>query len=190
MSDSQHQTNEAPTSQQAGTRKAPPPAGGEKPRAEVYLDRSRDFSTIHGDITNGDPHHGIAAYQDGLPFNHSDELLYDHPEVQTDPNKLKKADRLINRAQKLLDRARSAEPAEEIEDDDDPDQAEGPVNINAWARGIADWPWQEITNFIARKYSKRVKDKHDALELLLNEKAVTLAQLSPKHRAIIDRGYA
>jgi len=188
MADSQHLTTDA---DKAGTRKAPPPAAVEadKPRAKVYLDRSRDFSTIHGDIAPGDPHHGIASYQDGLPFNHEDELLFEHPEVQSNPDKLKKAERLVTRAAKLLERARSAEPSDD-EDDDDTQMTEGPVNINAWARVIADYPWQEITNFIARKYSKRVKDKHDALELLLNEKAVSLAQLSAKHRAIIDRGYA
>ncbi len=200
MDDSQHQTNDdkAP----AGARRAPPPASDglqmrrvEAPsqRAKVYLDRSRDFSTVHGDRTKDDPHHRVNAFQNGLPFNASDELIYDHPDVQDNEANRAKADRLIARAQKLLDRARSSGVSDEDDDDEGSeevnDEIGGAVDLGAWARGVADWPWQEITNAIARRFSKRIKDKHDALELLLTEKVVQPGQLSKQHRAIVDRGY-
>lgn len=197
----QHQTNDDSTSQSAGTRTAPPPpldlapdrrTRDAPPRVQVYLNRSATFSTIHGDTIAGDPHHGVAAYQDGLPFNHEDKLIWDHPEVLADENKQKKAERLIARAEKLLQRARSTGAADEEEEDDlDGDDGESgtDVDLGAWARGIADWPWQEISNALARRFSRRVGNKFEAIELLVNEKVVAPGQLSRSYRAMLERGF-
>ncbi len=180
----------------APTRVAPPPrAEAKAPAAKVYLDRSRDFSTIHGEITKGDPHFGVASYQNGLPFNHQDELIIDSPEIAADPKLQARADKLMARAQKAAEQAKLRKPVRDQdldEDDEDADGEEdgeagpGPVNLGAWARGQGDWPWQEISNFIARKYSKRVADKRAAIELCLEQHVVTQNQLSRSFRRLIE----
>lgn len=162
-------------------------------RAKVYLDRSQDFSTVHGEIPQGERHFGVMGFQNGLPFNHQDELMYDHLDVQENPKLLARADRLIARAEKYLATAKSKkvvtedddEEGEEI-DGEEGEEGVGPVNLNAWARGIADWPWQEVSNYIARKYSKRVVDKRAAAELCLAEHVVTRAQLSKSLLRLVD----
>ena len=174
---------------------APPPrAEAKAPAVKVYLDRSRDFSTIHGEITKSDPHFGVAAYQNGLPFNHQDELIVDSPEIVSDPKLQARADKLLARAQKAAEysRQRKASKDEDLDEDEVDDEDEdgeagpGPVNLGAWARGQGEWPWQEISNFIARKYSKRVADKRAAIELCLEQHVVTQNQLSRSHRKLIE----
>lgn len=192
MTDTQHDGEENERTNTGAARVAPPPPSEVK-RPSVYLDRSRDYSTAHGDRDKDDPHYGIATMQNGLPFNHQDELMFDHPMVQSNPKLMQSADRLATKAARLLARARSAEP----DDDDDieegtdtlDDEPAEPVNLNAWARGIAEYQWQEVSNQVARKYGKRISNKFGAIELLLKEGAVMPGQLSKAHRAILDRGY-
>lgn len=162
----------------------------QRQRATVYLNRSEEFSTIHGEIPVGDPLTGIMGFQNGLPFNHQDELMHDHPLVDEDPKLRARADKLLARAAKYAAAAATRAPASEVDpvDEEDEDEGEGlgPVNLAAWARGQGDWPWVEITQYIARKYSKRVMDKRGALELCIAENVVTRAQLSRPHQRLLD----
>lgn len=45
------------------------------------MDRSRDFSTVHGERGPDDRHSAVHYYQDGLPYDAEGLCLDDHPEM-------------------------------------------------------------------------------------------------------------
>jgi hypothetical protein len=151
---------------------------------KVRLDKSRTFSTVHGDRPAGDPHANVSYYQDGLPYGGDEVLVSDHPEVQADPKKKELAERLLKRAtkqakNKVSTMANSGGPVSVATE-------EGGVNLSAWARGEQDVVWQELVNAISARFSVRVGGKHAALELLLEEQVVTFDDLSVEHKSIIE----
>lgn len=153
------------------------------------MDRSRTFSTVHGERLPGDPHVGVAFYQGGLPFRPDGTLFENHPEITGDPEKLAKVERLKAKAAKFVEKAR-AKPAPDDEDDEDDDGEEDaaeqePINLSMWARGEQQLEWQVVTNAIAQRFHVRVKDKRDALERLIQEHVVAPGDLSPKHQKLI-----
>jgi hypothetical protein len=153
----------------------------------IRMDRSRAHGTVHGERVAGDPHAGVHFYQDGLPFNAQGELVADHPDITGDPAKQMKVERLQAKALKLLAKLKeraSDEDEEDDEDDEDKDQA--PINLEAWARGEQELEWQMVTNAIAQRFGVRVKDKRGAVERLIEERVVAPADLSPKHRKLIQ----
>lgn len=141
----------------------------------VRLDRSREYSTIHGDCPPGDPHHRVSFYQQGLPYGPDEVLLHEHAEVQTDPVKKERAERLMKRAAKT--RKAGGDPA-------NPSEKEA-INLASWARGEQELTWQEVTNAIAQRFSKRVKDKIGALECLIEERVVAFGDLSAAHAQLL-----
>jgi len=143
----------------------------------VRLDRSMEFSTIHGDRLVGDPHHNVFFYQRGLPYGPDEVLLHDHPEVEGDPKKKALAERLLKQAAKRGPSTMANSPAE---------KGKSEVNLTAWAMGEQDVVWQEVTNAIARRFSVRVNNKTDALELLMAERIVTRDQLSEEHLKLFE----
>lgn len=81
------------------------------------------------------------------------------------------------------------------EDDDDADDEDGDKqpNIEAYLRGDADSDiqWHILTNLIAARWGRRVKDLPTALEFMIIEedgpKIVPIAQLSPRLRSKLPR---
>jgi hypothetical protein len=146
-------------------------------QAIVRLDRSRDYSTVHGDRLVGDPHYNVHFYQHGLPYGPDERLLFDHAEVQGDPKKKALAEKLIKRAAK--------KGPSTLADSGGP-TTEGPVNLVAWAMGEQDVVWQDVTNAIARRFSVRVANKTDALELLMSEHVVAKDQLSDEFAKLFE----
>lgn len=160
------------------------------PPVIVRIDRSRTHSTVHGERQPGDPHAKVFFYQDGLPFNSQGELIEDHPEVTGDPAKLAKVERLKAKAAKLLsklqERKKAASDDDEDEESEEEEQDSAPINLEAWARGEQELEWQLVTNAIAQRFSVRVKDKRGALERLIEERVVSIGDLSAKHRKLLQ----
>ena len=61
----------------------------------------------------------------------------------------------------------------------------GPVNLTAWARGEGEWPWQEVSNAIGKRFNRRVPNKQAAIEFLVDEKIVALADLAPDFQKLV-----
>jgi hypothetical protein len=155
--------------------------------AIVRLDKSRDYSTIHGERRPDDPHYAVYYYQYGLPFDAHGILLHDHPEVKGDPRKQAAVEKLMKRAAKVKKEA-PGDAVDELlsrdESDDGDDKPE--LNLEMWARGEQKWRWQEVSDAIAARFSKRVTDKKGAVEVLLEEKVVPLGALSSELRKLVS----
>ena len=154
-----------------------------QPAVSVRMDRSRDYSTVHGERLPGDRHAMVHFYQDGLPFDSRGYLLPEHPDVTENDGLKKKAEKLLKNAAKVKAKA----PGDDSADDNGAGDGEPiPVNLETWARGEGEWPWLEITQAIARRFSRRVSNKRDALELLIAEHVIAPADLSPGLKKLLD----
>lgn len=154
------------------------------PVPQVRMDKSSDYTTVHGERMVGDPHHSVHYFQDRLPYDARGFLIPDHPDILGDENLKKRAEKLLKAAskQKRAAPGDAAVAGEEAEGDGD----DKPVNLEVWARGEDDWPWQQVTNAIARKFARRVSNKRDALELLVTEKVIAPGDLSVANKKLLD----
>lgn len=166
---------------------------------QVRMDKSRTFSTVHGDRLEGDPHQFVHFYQDGLPFDAKGLLIADHPDVERNPKLKTLAERKMEKAAKAKPVARKPaadELAGDDEDGDDADREEGdddgdsandePINLTDWACGRQKLEWQLVTNAIAQRFHVRVGSKTHAIELLLKEGVVTKGDLSREHAKLVQ----
>lgn len=160
----------------------------------VRMDRSRDFATCHGERTPDSEHATLHFIQSGLPFDSEGVLITDHAFFEPDKqNPSKRALMLRERAEKLIQTAAKqsrprveGEPETADETADEANGSRGSANLESWARGEARVPWQEVTQAIARRFSVRVANKQGAIELLLKERVVNMAELSDEHRKLVD----
>lgn len=158
----------------------------------VRMDKSRDFATVHGERVPGSPHANVHFYQNGLPFDSQGILIHDHDDFELGKDKPSahalmiraRAENLIQKAAKRVKPAGESGVAAEDEIEEDGDK--GPANLEQWARGEVRVPWPEVTQAIARRFSKRVSNKRDAIELLVVERVVAKGELSDEHRKLID----
>lgn len=164
----------------------------EEQQVQVRMDKSRDYATCHGERTSGNSHAAVHFYQNELPFDAQGILIFDHPDFEPESEKPSaKAIRLRERVEKLMAKAiKSARPkaegnSSEVEDDDS-GTSDGPANLEMWARGEVRVPWNEVTQAIAKRFSRRVSNKHDAIELLVQERVVSMGELSDEHRKLLD----
>jgi hypothetical protein len=159
---------------------------------QVRMDKSRDYATVHGERIPGDPHAAVHFTQNALPFDAQGILITDHPVFEPGIEKPSKhAITLRDRAEKLIAKAiKSAKPKVEGEtaevEDDDGGADNGPANLETWARGESKVPWNEVTQAIAKRFSRRVSNKHDAIELLVEDRVVARGDLSDEHRKLLD----
>jgi hypothetical protein len=184
-----------------------PEAAPEMAPPRVRMDRSRTFSTIHGDRPPGDPHHGVAYRQDGIPCDGEGYFLFDHPDMKK-PGK--DGDHARKMAQKHIARALKAEASKpkrvappprddsdefdtdadgrpihsaEADDDEEDDDLLPPVNLSEWLRGGQEVVWTDVGQEIARAYKKRIASIKDAVAFLVNdEKLVPKDQLRPSFK--------
>jgi len=172
---------------------------------KIRMDKSRDFSTVHGERPPGDPEAGVEFYQDGLPFNSRGFLVEDHVTLVAET---REGEKLRKKVARRLEKLANAKPARVVdaasadddideddedredldddEDNDDEDDGPVPINLESWAKGEEEVPWQEVTQAIARRFSKRVANKRDALELLIAERVIGVGSLSPKNRKALE----
>jgi hypothetical protein len=163
----------------------------EKPQQEtkaiVRLDRSRDYSTIHGERRPDDAHHAVHFYQYGLPFSADEVLIDDHPEIAADPRKQAAVEKLMKRAAKVkIEKPAGDAPGELLDDDGEEDGDKPELNLAMWARGEQKWPWQQVSDAIASRFGKRVTDKKGAAEVLLEEQIIAVGSLSSELRKLVS----
>lgn len=163
-----------------------------KPPVRLRMDKSKYFSTVHGERAAGDPHAKIHFYQDGLPFDGEGLLLVDL--VPDDKRELvdRRLKKLAATVQKPVPEPVRTAPVADPESDDGDDDADnqgddaatqnitpGDVNLESWLRGEANYVWFSIPAAIRQRFSKNVSNKTDAVTYLVEEeKVVTPDQLS------------
>jgi len=131
-------------------------------------------------------------------------LLSEHPILTAETPEAAKLRRKVERRLEKLAKAKPIarasdtdapadddedEDRDEVERDDEDEDDDGPqpVNLEAWAKGEEEVQWNEITQAIAARYHKRVSNKKDALELLIEERVVSAGALSSKHRKTLEK---
>lgn len=158
----------------------------------LRMDSTRAFSTVHGERAPDDPHAGIHFYQDGLPFGADEVYVEDRLDDKNDRDGKLRA-MVERRLRKLEGMQTSADAEAEAAAGDPPmpgakanaSEADD-VNLVAWARGEAQYLFGTVRDAIRKRYSQVVKDQRGAVECLLDEKAVTEAQLSPAFKQLLN----
>lgn len=175
---------------------------------QVRLDRSKDFSTVHGERPPGDPHAGVFFFQDGLPFNAQGVCVDDHPSVVGNEKLqavLAKKLRKLNKSRPiatdtaLADAAVTDNTTAVVEDDDDEEDDDGPsgqqpgpdgllppVDLKRWLRGDEDYIWNDVSNAIALEYTKRPANKRDAVNFLVSKGVADPAQVAKHFQKLLD----
>jgi hypothetical protein len=155
------------------------------PQPVVRMDKSKDYSTVHGERLPNDRHAKVFYYQDGLPFSADEKLIVDHPDITEDTTgRLKER---VAHLQKQAIKRQTTAPGDGATDDNDDDRDEAPaeVNLSAWAQGEK-FPWQSVSNAIARRFARRVNNKRDAIELLIEEHVVSVDKLSADFKKLLQ----
>ena len=111
-------------------------------------------------------------------------MMPDHPDVTEHPELVKLAEQKLKKAAKAKAEAPGKESDAPSDNGDGADDA-GPVNLTAWARGEGEWPWQEVSNAIGKRFNRRVPNKQAAIEFLVDEKIVALADLAPAFQKLV-----
>ena len=168
---------------------------------KVRMDRSRAYSTVHGDRGEGDKYAGVMFIQDGIPCDASGYFIFDHPDMEKPgpegDKRRKLAEKKIARALAQAAKAPPKPPPSraDADNDEDEDEAEAtneeedllePINLEAWLRGEQQVEWQEVTQEIARRYKKRVAKIEDAITFLVKEGVVPKAQLKKQFQKFAD----
>lgn len=172
------------------------------PTVKVRMDRSKYFSTVHGEREPGDPHALVHFYQDGLPFDSQGFLLPEHPDSvklqAVVDRKLKKAAKLAGGNRDVPDvtdpaytagAAAQPVPPPDEDEDDDAEPTVDDINIEAWLRGEANYEWFAVTSAIHKRYAKRVSKQVDAVDFLVNNpdtKVVAYTELRPAFKKLLQ----
>ena len=157
----------------------------------LRMDRSKDFSTIHGERTPGDPHARVHFFQDGLPFDSQGFYLDGFLDDSSDPEGKLRA-LVERRLRKLEGQPLPADAdAEALDEQVAKAGAKGgagqdDVNLEAWARGEAQYIFGEVRAAIKKRFGQVVKDQKVAIELLaLDEKVVPEDQIAPAFKQLL-----
>jgi hypothetical protein len=152
------------------------------------MDKSMPYGEVHGERVPDDRHANVHFFQNGLPFNAQGVLLHDHPDVERDPKLKALAALMLKKASKKKVSAPGDDAA--ADPDADPDDNDGvdndPVNLSEWAKGQQRVEWQNVSDAIAARYKKRIGNKREALEFLIEQRAVSMAELSAEHKKQLD----
>lgn len=145
------------------------PLPADFPYHSIMLDRSKPFSTIHGERLADDPHCKVAAMQNGLPFDVNDRLVPDDGQTQrwngiaADGKSviympLYTSDmRMI--AMRRLDRIKKGkvqvEPEEEVRDPSETVNTDD-INLSTWLTGQEDYKDHEIVAAVAQRFGRKL----------------------------------
>jgi hypothetical protein len=137
----------------------------------LRLDRSRYFSSVHGDFDSA-----VRFYQDGLAFDAHGHLCVEH----CDAAQRAAADAKAPRKQMTDDGEQRTDDPSSVIRPPSSDLAEGEVNLELWAKGETRYLPAEVFAAIRERYSKSVTTFADAIEFLVNDvKLVRREQASP-----------
>lgn len=162
----------------------------ENPQVRL-LDKSRSHATVHGERGPDDRDAGVHFVQDGLPLDAQGFLVEGHHSLQGETKQATKlreiAERKLKKAMKSKQRESQepSEPGEEVSQDEDEDD-DASINLEAWLRGEQRVEWNEISQTIAARYKRRVTSKKDAVEFLVAEKVIAVADLSREFKKFVD----
>lgn len=176
------------------------------PEPVLRLDRTRPFSTVHGDRVPEDPHYRVHFWQDDLPFDVNEVLVPDDEKRQPfsgpDPNReghtvqyrpLYTPQRAL-KAQQKLDRLRKGAKAmrpPEVVDETSPkaeqQAAVTELNFAAWLRGEVQYEtWQVFAAFETRYHRKTHKQGDVVSELVLEFKVIPEDQVAPWFKKYLE----
>jgi hypothetical protein len=165
---------------------------------KVRMDKSRSFSTVHGERGPDDKHQGVCFIQDGIPCDAQGYFIFDHPDMLAkgpDGDKRRKmADKHIKRAiaQALKNPPKPVKAdddeddlsldadADEDEDEDEDDGLLPAINLGSWLRGEQEVEWNDVSQEIARTYKKRISKEGEAVEFLVAQGVATKPELRKK----------
>jgi hypothetical protein len=157
-------------------------------KIKVRMDRSKYYTTVHGEREPGDPHAGVVFMQDGLPFDGDGVLMDERLSLICSDAEQAHAERLRERAAKAAER--KSKPADDEGGDDGEVGEKDPnsVNIEAWLRGEQKVEWFALAAAIRSRYHKGVNNRRNALIFLVEEeKVLPLSQLAPEHAAVLQK---
>lgn len=168
---------------------------------KVRMDRSRAYSTIHGERGPGDKHAGVMYRQDGIPCDASGYFIFDHEDMlEKGPEGDKRRKAAAKKIERALIQAAKAPPPpppsradadgdedeNEVEKENEEEDLLEPINLEAWLRGEQQVEWQEVTQEVARRYKKRISKIEDAVSFLVKEGVVPKAQLKKQFQKFAD----
>lgn len=141
--------------------------------SKIKLDKSRPHSTVHGDAE-----YGLAAYQDGLPFNHQGELIEKlvTPEMQPIVDKKLRKLAKLEAANAPKDSVQQDPPIPEPEDDEDEDENDGDsadeINFEQWLKDETKYPWHLLAKEGKKRYSKVFSNSKELADFLVYEEQI------------------
>jgi hypothetical protein len=171
----------------------------------IRLDKTRPYSTAHGDRQPEDPHYNVHFVQDGLPFDASGELVADDGkkepwialmetgEGKTVPIKhwplyseemRKKVERKLARLNKTVpkqffntDDEEEDETAVPVKPEDNVDD----INLVMWLMGQAKYEAWEISKAYKKRFGKVSHSVPEIIaDLIWDEKIVDEKQVDPR----------
>ncbi len=155
--------------------------------ARLRLDKSRPYSTIHGERQPGDPHQLTAFAQDGIHYDaqglHLDHLVEDD-----------KTRALVDRRLKRQQKAARPNPDDGDDDGDDANVDQGQQNgdtavevkLESWLRGEARYPWFAITKAARDRFHQNITKQVDMIIYLVeDEKIITEDELAPELKQLL-----
>lgn len=145
--------------------------------AVVTLDRSKAFSTVHGERTPGDPHYGVHFFQDGLPFNAGGELMMDKV-----PSELRElAARKVEKVKAQMASTKGAAGDGGASTSGGPPMGDpNDVNLEAYLRGRMQYQWFAIVAAVRNRYHTTKQGKKDLIAFLVEEiKLIPRGEVAP-----------
>lgn len=182
---------------------ASPKAKAER-KVVIRLDRTRPYSTVHGDRTQEDPMHGVFFFQNDLPFDANGNLMpipeemekvFKGPDVdgkettyhplwtQARRDKLKTKQKRVKKAQdeadqEILNQEELEAPADPTED----------VNLESWLLGEAQYPFYMLARATQQRFHVKVHTMRALVEcLVMDEKIVLEPDVDPRLMRLLDQ---
>lgn len=171
-----------------------------KAKPEIKLDRSKRFSTVHGDRTPNDPHYAVHFWQAGLPFDVNGNLVPDDSgkELVTDDTfddgRVIRYKHLWNDAMRTLRDRRTARigklqaDAEEAAELQEREDLTSDVNLEAWAKGEVQYLSAVLFNAAKARFGKHYTTQAQLLhDLIYEEELIREEEVPDNMRAMLDR---
>lgn len=156
--------------------------------AVVTMDRSKPFSTVHGERGPGDPHRDVHFFQDGLPFSAQGHMLAELVgAICTEQQQALAARKLKQVEAQMRARATAGDGGGNTKDEAGTELAPAnpnDVNLDAWLRGTARYQWFSVSAAIKARYHKNVGNAANAVIFLVEEvKLVPAGEIAPGFRS-------
>lgn len=168
----------------------------------ITLDRSKKFSTVHGDRGIDDPLYRVVYFQDGLPFDGAGHLVPDDG-IKTPKDAIWEGQKIVyhplytehmrvTMAKKLtrLARAHAAlEPEpEEAEPEANPETDSNDVDLTAYLRGQVNYPPFKLFKAWRDRYSRSHTTVRALVEdAVFDERLITEEEVAPRLMKMLEQ---